>query len=122
VESDNPLYAAFEILGYALAYLHAKAYAWPDSDVHNVFDAERIELTVLGPEDWYRYGKRGTDKTFKYELNWLGIEIADSLNSFVKAEFSGPPTFVMKFREFSGGSRDLQAQDIHQGAMNWRIA
>ena len=85
---------------------------------HDVFDAERIELTVLGPDDWYCYGKRGTDKTFKYELDWLAVEITDSLNVFAKSEFPSGPSFSMKFREFSGDNRDLQAKDIDQRAMN----
>lgn len=112
VGSDNPLYAAFEILGYALAYLHAKSNGWAGMGAHNVFDAERIELTILGPDCWYMYDKRGADKKFEYKLEWLADEIANSLNEFVKAELNGMPTFTMKFRSFSGGTRDQQAADI----------
>jgi hypothetical protein len=119
VESDNPLFATFEILGYALAYLHAKANRWGGSGEHNVFDAERVELTVLGPKDWYNYSKKGTEKRFDEGLQWLHEEIAESLNDFCKENFSDTPTFAMKFREFAGDSRYLQAQNIHQGSMNW---
>lgn len=122
VDSDNPLYAAFEILGYALAYLHAKTNERSGSGEHNVFDAERIELTVLGPTVWYDYAKLGTANRIDEGLNWLVDEITDSLNDFSKAQFFGAPTFAMKFREFYGDSRDIQVKDIHHGAMNWRIA
>ena len=116
VGSDNPLYAAFEILGYALAYLHAKSNGWRGKGTHDVFDAERVELTILGPYRWYKYGKRGTDKQFEYKLDWLANEIANSLNAFVMAELKGKPAFTMKFRSFSGGTTDQQAADIHHRA------
>ena len=118
VDSDNPLYAAFEILGYALAYLHAKANDWQGFGDHDVFDAERIELTILGQTKWFKYEKGGAEMRFDKNLDWLIEEIAESLNAFVKSEFSSAPSFSMKFREFSGDSRDLQAKDIDQRAMN----
>lgn len=121
VDSDNPLYAAFEILGYALSYLHAKAKSKANarrgSGNHDVFDATHIELTILGPEKWYSYGRRGGNKKYKYELDWLAVEITESLNVFSKSELSNAPSFSMKFREFSGNSRDQQAKDIHQRVM-----
>lgn len=73
--SDNPLYAAFEILGYALAYLHARAEGWIGSGNHNVFDAEQIELTILGPEDWYKYSDRRIEKKMDEGLAWLAREL-----------------------------------------------
>jgi hypothetical protein len=98
VGSDNPLYAAFEILGYAIAYLHSQNNDWKGAEKYDVFDAENIELTILGPEGWYKYEERGIDK--RYKLDWLGEEITNALNEFVTAELKGKPTFTMKFREF----------------------
>jgi len=117
--SDNPLYAAFEILGYALAYLHARADGWTGPGGHDVFDAERIELIILGPKGWSRNDKCGTNMEFEFKLDWLADEIAKSLNDFVKAEFKGVPAFSMKFRKFSNGSRAEQVSEIHHLAQNW---
>ena len=116
VGSDNPLYAAFEVLGYALAYLHAQANEWTGTENRDVFGAEAIELTILGPEDWYKYVKRGTDKEFEFKLNWLADEIANSLNAFVTAELKGKPAFTMTFRHFPKG--DLRSKEnFEQRAM-----
>jgi hypothetical protein len=122
VGSDNPLYAVFEILSYALAYLHARANCWAGTGEHDVFDAEIIELTILGPNEWHTYGERGTGKKFEYKLDWLADEIATSLNAFVTADLKGKPAFTMKLRKFSDGNpeqpapiiRDQQAMEIHR--------
>lgn len=122
VGSDNPLYAAFEILGYALAYLHSRDNGWTGTKERDVFDAENIELTILGPNKWYTYGKRGTEKRFEYKLDWLADEIAASLNAFVTSELEGRPAFTMTFRKFPDDypeqplltNRDKQAKEIHR--------
>lgn len=120
--SNNPLYAAFEILGYALAYLHASAHRWKGSGKYDVFDAEKIELTVLGPESWYLYSNRGIAKCLDDGLEWFANEISDSLNGFVNATLEGKPTFTMKFRRYAGDEPDLdrQAANIDQDAESWR--
>jgi hypothetical protein len=111
VGSDNPLYAAFEILGYALAYLHARTNGKKTgTGEHDVFDAEKIELTILGPADWYRFSKQDD-----YKLDWLANDIATSLNAFVKTEFNSTPIFTMKFRQFPKGDLDT-TEDIQQQA------
>ena len=120
VESDNPLYALFEVLGYALAYLHARSNSWEGKGEHNVFDAEFIELTILGPEHWYKYDKRGAGAEIKYELGWLQKEIEDSLNEFVKSQSFGGLTFSIKFREFGGKTQDQRVEDIcRRSRLEW---
>lgn len=67
VNSDQPLYAAFEILGYGLAYLHAQRNGQRGSGLHDVMTAKRIDLVVLGPDDWYTYTtRRGERKRFDF--------------------------------------------------------
>lgn len=118
--SNNPLYAAFEILGYALAYLHARVEGWKGSGNHDVFDAEQIELTILGPERWYRFSERGVEKKLDEGLAWLAAEITNSLNDFVKARLAGAPTFTIKFRTFPNEPEfGMQAENIHQAAKCW---
>jgi len=54
VRSDNPLYAAFEVLSYGLTYLLARRYGPVQSDSqYKVLRAEVCELVVLGPSAWY---------------------------------------------------------------------
>jgi len=113
VGSDNPLFAAFEILGYALAYLHARANGWTGTREPDVFDAEHVELTILGHKDWYEYGKGGPNKRVEFKLDWLAKEIETSLNAFVMDEFKGKPTFSMVFRQYSGENTDQRAKEIH---------
>ena len=79
VESDNPLYATFELLGYTLAYLQAKANGWQGTGKHNVFEADKIDLCVVAPEVWYGYRRRGSDIS-KFDFTWLSNAITDALN------------------------------------------
>lgn len=101
VNSNNPLYAAFEILGYALAYLQARSAGWQASagmEGRNVLKAKEIELTVLGPEEWYGFKKRSGERgTFNFE--WLAADIANSLNGLSQ----GAPFFTMSFRKYANG-------------------
>ena len=118
--SNNPLYAAFEILGYALAYLHARANYWKGSGNHNVFDAEQIELTILGPEKWYKFSEQGIEKAMDNGLAWLAKEITDSLNQFARAKVTGAPAFTLKFRTFPNDlDINSAARSIHQSAEDW---
>jgi hypothetical protein len=58
IDSDNPLYAAFEILGYGLAYLHARLHGLCGQGAHDVMRAGRIDLVVLAPQSWFSYLRR----------------------------------------------------------------
>jgi hypothetical protein len=95
VGSNNPLYGVFELLGYALAYLHAKEQHGPDKDAPEIFSAREIELTVLGPEKWYKYGNRRNAAALDFDFQWLADDIANSLSSRKNA-----PRFSMMFRRF----------------------
>lgn len=99
LDSDNPLYASFEILGYALAYLHARMNNWKGGETHDVMAAQKIELTVLGPTNWYQYKKRGQSQGRKFQFDWLAKEIASALNNFVQNELHlGDLQFAFEFR------------------------
>ena len=84
VGSDNPLYALFELLGYALAYLHARnegSHSQSNPD-HDVMTADRIKLVVLGPESWYQYKIRARQGEAKaIDLSWLAKKIVDGLQA-----------------------------------------
>lgn len=54
VGCDSPIYALFEILGYGLAYWHARQEKLDHPhEASRLMQAERIDLVVLGPESWY---------------------------------------------------------------------
>lgn len=55
VGSDSPIYALFEILGYGLAYWHARQEKLDHhSGASRLMQAKKIDLVVLGPASWYR--------------------------------------------------------------------
>jgi hypothetical protein len=61
IGSNNPVFAAFEILGYGLAYCQARRHADVHStpSTHDVLRARKIQLIVLAPFDWYCFHARG---------------------------------------------------------------
>jgi hypothetical protein len=79
VNSNNPVYAAFEILGYALAYCQARRHA----DVHSqpsdrdVLRARKIRLVVLAPSEWYTFKIRGKGVAKPFAL----APLASALNA-----------------------------------------
>lgn len=76
IQSDTPLYAAMEILGYGLVYLAsrqdaAKNLEYASKDLP-VLRASEITLCVLAPEDYYK----------EYNLKWLQEALNDGLKGF----------------------------------------
>ena len=82
VESDTPLYAAMEILGYGLIYLfsgrHQDEFGYTPSD-KNVLGATDVHLKVLAPYEYYA----------EYRLAWLQELINEGLKEFLNI----PPDF-----------------------------
>lgn len=78
VESDTPLYAAMEILGYGLIYLfstrHQDELGYIPSD-KNVLGATDVHLKVLAPSEYYT----------EYRLAWLQELINDGLSAFLES-------------------------------------
>jgi hypothetical protein len=71
-----------EILGYGLAYLHARRSGQRGTGSHNVMTANRIDLVVLAPKSWYSYGKR-TGGVQPFSLDALAHAIGVGLASLV---------------------------------------
>lgn len=92
--SDNPVFAAFEILRYGLAYLHAWLHrAELGYDRTAMLRARDVQLVVLGPREFYA----------GYDVAWL----AESLDAAL-ARFSGDNTndglrIGFSFAAFPGG-------------------
>lgn len=64
VGSNNPVFAAFEILGYGLAYCCARRHRDIHSQrsEHDILRARGIKLVVLAPTAWYQFNLRGESK------------------------------------------------------------
>ena len=80
VESNNPLYAAMEILQYGILYIFSRRNKQISDAVKDkrLLEAKTIDLKVLAPHDYYKGSK----------LDWLEIEINRGLKHFLRG-----PTF-----------------------------
>jgi len=118
VESNNPLYALFELLGYALAYLHARNegnHSQANED-HDVLKAKRIRLVVLGPKSWYRYMIRTEQSDTKdFCFNWLAEKLATGLQSL---DVKNKPQLSMCFEVYTD-DLSVAAEEIIKNASNW---
>lgn len=104
VESDNPLYAAFEILGYGLAYCLARHYGYSGTGTHNVMDGSRIELEVLAPEIWYEYRRYPSAPRLRFDMAWLSSAINTGLAREISVlSLNGLNEMKFSFRSFSSG-------------------
>jgi len=113
VNSDNPLYAAFEILGYALAYQHARSHDWQGTGYHNVMSAKEINLIVLGPREWYQYKKgMAHPENYKFNYDWLSNGLTEGLNILT----NGDPEMSLSFGKFTDfGDPNITAVSIVSG-------
>lgn len=108
VNSDQPLYAAFEILGYGLAYLHARRHGQRGAGRHDVMSAKCIDLVVLGPADWYIHSRRGGDGT-PFDMDRLATSINAGLAEVLRADpDQSPGEMSIRFERFRNAS-DTQA-------------
>ena len=117
VGSNNPLSAAFEILSYALAYVHARRHNWQGIGSYNVMQAQVIHLIVLGTSEWYRYKKRGAHaQQHKFNFDWLGNALENGLNSLTDRS----PQLCFSFEEYRDeGDPSLTATGIVRDALRW---
>ena len=117
IESDNPLFALFELLGYGLAYLHARKNRWEGAGVYDVMKAKTIDLVILAPSEWYKYKASRAAKEQSFDFEWLLAELNEGLASRTK----GKPTMRLSFKEFAFPERsiDAAANAILCSAADW---
>lgn len=87
VASNNPVFAAFEILRNGLLYLHARRCL----DVHyagkRLLKATKVRLTVLAPFAYYTYKRKGRSAQPKvYDLGWFEKGLSRAISVFAKNE------------------------------------
>ena len=90
VASDNPLYAACEVLGYGLAYLQARLHGLRGSGANDVMLARRIDLVVLAPSRWFGFVQRN-GRWVGYDFGALVDAINEGLGTVLTAESSRLP-------------------------------
>jgi hypothetical protein len=92
--SNNPLYAAFEVLVYGLLFIHAKESKGLLGKTP-LQQAKQIQLTVLAPLAFYRHKVRGA-ATRRYELKWFETLV----NKWFASIDVGPP-ITFRFQAFT---------------------
>lgn len=92
--SNNPLYAAFEVLVYGLLFIHAKKSKGLLGETP-LQHAERIQLTVLAPLDFYRHKVRGAVAR-RYDLKWFETLV----NKWFKS-IGVQPSMTLRFQAFT---------------------
>ena len=117
INSNNPLYAVFELLGYGLAYLHARENNWEGKGDCDVMKAAKVDLVVLAPSDWYNYKRRGSINEQHFDFEWLLAELNKGLLSLTE----GKPAMRLFFKEFAfpGRSMDEASKAIRCSATEW---
>ena len=101
-QSDNPVYAAFEILKYGLAYLYCRNHR-TETAGKDAMGASRLTLSVLAPSDFYF----DNDKRGNWELSSLQSGLDIGLKDFVKQKILQPHlafTFLSFPKEFPKSS------------------
>lgn len=90
-ESDTPLFAAFEILRYGVAFL----YAWVNRPElgygeKELLSATRVSLRVLAPMKFYE----------EYELGWLRSELSEGIGAVALEQSRGRLSMDFAFDSF----------------------
>jgi hypothetical protein len=103
VKSNNPLYAAMEILQYGILYALARQRMKAGEEKKELLKAKAIHLKVLAPSSYYK----------GFNLEWLEKEINRGLKAFLTAhELSFemnfnfeqfPPNFKVEVESFPNG-------------------
>jgi hypothetical protein len=93
VASDNPLYAAVEIIGYTAIWLLSRGDSAPNPS--SLLNAEAVAAVVLAPESYYaRYRLEGIARRLDEEMATLGRRFGLGLSFRFEAfpdEFAAPP-------------------------------
>lgn len=102
--SNDPLHAAFEILGYGLAYCLARHHGYGGTGLYNVMEASHIELEVLAPESWYEFKLRGRSERTKFDFDWLSTTINSGLKAEIRRlKLDGLNEVTFGYRSFPSG-------------------
>ncbi len=91
VESDTPMYAAFEIVVNGLIYLVSREfYTNQCIDSKEILKARKVHLQTLAPQDYYS----------RYSLSWLEDELNKGLKTFASEKFNNNFEIDFTFTSF----------------------
>ena len=99
--SDTPLFAAMEIVQYALVYLFCRVRRLYGRQLGkgNLLSAKAIHLIVLAPTGYYSYEKQGQMRP--YGLGWLEDCLNDGLCHYLQRCHDKLPTMDFHFQVLS---------------------
>ena len=97
--ADTPLFAAMEILQYALLYLFSreKGLYRIQSENRKLLSAQTIHLIVLAPAEYYTY-KLSSGGRNNYDLAWLETCLNDGLCQYLQSRQGSLPTMDFRFQ------------------------
>jgi len=97
--SDTPLFAALEILQYALLYLFSREKGMYDGldRKPNLLSAKTIHLIVLAPAGYYTYQAAGGRRK-DFDLCWLEACLNDGLCQYLQSRQGSLPTMDFHFQ------------------------
>lgn len=98
LNSNTPLFAVREILGYGLAYLHTRRCIAQPPEAKAWMRATEVELAVLAPKDWYD-GYVGQLFCPSTEIRWLVEAINAGLRS-LQERFVGLSRLSLELQAF----------------------
>lgn len=81
IGANNPLYAIFELLSYGLSCYHARNKRKDIDEKQKVLMASRIDMLVLGCENWYQFQKSKASNKQPFDYSSL----LDALNAGLTA-------------------------------------
>jgi hypothetical protein len=86
-ESNNPLYAAMQLLRYFTVYLFTRCHLVElgySNCTQSMLEAQKIHLGVLAPPPFYGYKIRGCQEAQLYELGWFEQSVDAAVQKFVR--------------------------------------
>lgn len=91
VNSDTPMFAAFEIVINGMIYLLSREF-YPNQciDSKEILNARKVHLQTLAPQDYYS----------EYSLDWLENELNKGLKTFLSEKFNGKFEMDFSFTSF----------------------
>jgi hypothetical protein len=106
--TNHPLYAAIEIVKYALLYAHTRIShcSQPQLPLRPLLNARVIHLRVLAPAGYYEYQTRN-GRVCKFEFEWLEHSLNHELSSL-----QPPVTYDFRFEKLTAEFEAVYRQPL----------
>ena len=114
IKSNNPLYAAIQILIYGLFYVFSRVNAVDlgySVKKLPVLKAKKVNLCVLAPTNFYYYKNKGTEHS--YNLEWLAKSLDRGIQKLAEYKLHDDPV-TMGFRFEALRPEDFEPSDAKE--------